>query len=128
MNKNQPVGTPCNSKPLDSQVDHIYKFVDTVEYVSGSIVTKSIMEKTTGMVTVSSYEAGQSRSLKLSPFDNLIQIIDGEAVIIIDDKSNTIGTGKSIIIPAHSKNRIQADKRFKMLSTVVKSGYEDVNI
>lgn len=106
----------------------IHKFVDAIEYVPGSIVIKSILEKTTGKITLSSFDAGQSQSLTSSPFDKLVQIIDGEADVFIDNKLNTIGTGKAIIIPARSRNKIQASKRFKMLSTVIKSGYGDITV
>lgn len=65
-------------------------------------------------------------AVKISPFDTFIQIIEGKAEIIIDDKTTILKTGEAIIIPAHSKNTIIANERFKMLSTVIKSGYEDL--
>ena len=52
-------------------------------------------------------------------------MIDGKAEIVIDGVSNLLDTGQSIIIPAHSRNTIKANIRFKMLSTIIKSGYED---
>jgi quercetin dioxygenase-like cupin family protein len=63
-------------------------------------------------------------SEKTSPFDTLIQIIEGTAEIVIDTVSNTLSAGEAIIIPAHSKNRINANGRFKMITTTIKSGYE----
>jgi quercetin dioxygenase-like cupin family protein len=62
-----------------------------------------------------------------SPFDTFIQVIDGKAEIIIHGKSNMLNTGQSIIIPAHASNSIKANVRFKMLSTIIKSGYEEVS-
>ncbi len=62
---------------------------------------------------------------KVSPFDTFIQVIDGKAEILIDDKSNQLNTGDSIIMPAHTKNTIKANVRFIMISTIIKSGYED---
>lgn len=64
-------------------------------------------------------------TLKTSPFDTFIQVIDGKAEIIIDNKSNILETGQSIIVPAHSHNTIKANVRFKMISTIIKSGYEE---
>ena len=55
-----------------------------------------------------------------------IQVIDGKAELIIDDKSHLLETGQSIIIPAHFRNTIKANVRFKMLSTIIKSGYEEI--
>ena len=62
--------------------------------------------------------------MKTSPFDTFIQVIDGKAEIIIYAKSNMLNTGQAIIIPAHAQNTIKANARFKMISTVIKSGYE----
>jgi quercetin dioxygenase-like cupin family protein len=61
---------------------------------------------------------------KISPFDNFIQIIEGSAEIVIDGTPNVLQTGSAIIIPAHSSNYIKANERFKMISTIIKSGYE----
>jgi len=105
-----------------------YRLVDTVEYVAGSVVIKSILTKQTGTVTVSSFDTGVGMLTKTSPFDNLIQILDGVAEIIIEEESNTVQTGQVIVIPAHAKNRIKANSRFKMLSTIIKSGFEDINL
>lgn len=106
----------------------IYQLADSVDYVPGSVVIKSIISKKTGTVTISSLDAGEVMSAKLSPFDRLTHIIDGEAEIIIDEKSNMVEKGQAIIIPAHTRNRIKANTRFKMLSTIIKSGYEDVSL
>lgn len=106
----------------------IYRLLDMVDYVEGEIVVKSIMNKKTGTVTLSAFDMGQGLQSKSSPFDCLIQILDGEAEIVIDDKSNKIEAGQAIIIPAHVKNRVKANTRFKMLSTIIKSGYEDISL
>ena len=106
----------------------IFKMVDILEYIPQSIVIKSILRKTTGIVSAVSLDSGEVLVGKLSPFDTLIQIIDGNSEVIIDDKSNLLKNGQSIIIPAHTKNIIKANVRFKMISTIIKSGYEDVNL
>ncbi|WP_282080449.1 cupin domain-containing protein [Aquimarina algiphila] len=105
-----------------------HELADTVDYIPGSVVMKAILKKKTGTVTISSFDMGEALPSKISPFDNLIQIIDGEAEIIINEKSSTIETGQAIIIPAHARNIVKANKRFKMLSTIIKSGYEDISI
>ena len=103
-----------------------YQLVDVVDYVPRSIVIKSILRKKTGTVNVSSFDAGEVLAAKISPFDNMVQVIDGVAEVIIDEKSTQLETGQVIIIPAHSTNKMKANERFKMLSTIIKSGYEDV--
>lgn len=98
--------------------------VEIVEYVPNSIVIKTIIKKTTGNITVTAIDTGEALTEKISPFDTFSQIIDGKAEIVIDGKSNLLQTGESIIIPAHTTNLIKANERFKMISTIIKSGYE----
>src|SRR4030042_562019 len=98
--------------------------VEIIEYVSNSVVIKSIIKKTTGNITAVSFDTGEAMVEKIIPFDTFIQIIEGNAEIIIDGISKILKTGQSIIIPAHSANIVRANERFKLLSTIIKSGYE----
>jgi len=98
--------------------------VEIIEYVPNSVVIKTIIKKTTGNVTAVSFDTGEALTEKIIPFDTFVQIIDGKAEIVIDGKSNLLETGQSIIIPAHSSNVVKANERFKMISTIIKSGYE----
>jgi quercetin dioxygenase-like cupin family protein len=105
-----------------------HQLVDSVEYVSGSVVTRSVLKQNTGTVTLSSFDAGEVQPTQYFPFDHLILILDGEAFLCMNEEFSTLEKGQAIIIPAHVKHWIKANKRFKMLSTVIKSGYEDVSI
>jgi quercetin dioxygenase-like cupin family protein len=98
--------------------------VEIIEYVSNSVVIKTIVKKTTGNISAVSIDGGEVLTKKIIPFDTFIQIIDGKAEIVIDGISNELDTGQSIIIPAHTSNIVKANQRFKMISTVIKSGYE----
>lgn len=100
--------------------------VEILEYVPNSVVIKTIIRKTTGNVTAVSFDSGEALSEKKSPFDTFIQVIEGKAEIMIDDQTFMLETGQSIIIPAHARNTIMANVRFKMLSTTIKSGYEEL--
>ena len=71
-----------------------------------------------------SFDTGEGLSEKTSPFDTFVQIIEGKANIIINKVSSLLLTGQGIIIPAHASNQIMPNGRFKMISTVIKSGYE----
>ena len=102
--------------------------VEIIEYIPNSVVIKTIIKKTTGNVTVSSFDSGEALTEKTTPFDTFIQVIDGKAEVVIEDRSHHLDTGQSIIIPAHSRNSIKANVRFKMISTIIKSGYEEVPI
>lgn len=101
--------------------------VEILEYISNSVLIKTIIKKTTGNVSAVSFDSGEALMEKTSPFDVFIQVIEGRAEIVIDDQSNTLETGQSIIIPAHSRNTIKANERFKMISTTIKSGYEELS-
>jgi quercetin dioxygenase-like cupin family protein len=104
----------------------VFIIVEILEYVPNSVVIKTIIRKTTGNVTAVSFDSGEALSEKKSPFDTFIQVIEGKAEIVIDDQSFMLETGQSIIIPAHARNTIMANVRFKMLSTTIKSGYEEL--
>ena len=101
--------------------------VEIIEYMPNSVVIKTIIKKTTGNVSAVSFDTGEALTEKISPFDTFIQIIDGQAEVVIDGKSHLLATGQSIIIPAHTRNAINANVRFKMISTIIKSGYEEVS-
>jgi len=98
--------------------------VEIIEYVPNSVMVKSIIKKTTGNITAMSFDVGEGLTERTSPFDTFVQIIDGKAEIVIDNISNFLNTGQSIVIPAHSSNKVKANERFKMILTIIKSGYE----
>jgi quercetin dioxygenase-like cupin family protein len=97
---------------------------EIIDYVPDSVVIKTIVRKTTGNINAVSLDEGGALTEQIIPFDTFIQIIDGKAEIVIDGKSNYLETGQSIIIPAHTSNIVKANGRFKMISTIIKSGYE----
>lgn len=110
-------------KELQKSRAHI--IVEIIEYIPNSVVSRTIIKKTTGNVTVSSFDAGEELAEKTSPFDTFIQIIDGSAEVVIDEKKFELILGEGIVVPAHARHCINAAKQFKMISTVIKSGYED---
>lgn len=102
--------------------------IEIIEYIPNSIVTKTIIRKTTGNVSIIAIDTGENLAEKISPYDTFVQIIDGNAEIVIDDKSNILRTGEAIIIPAHTPHSVKANERFKMISTIIKSGYDGISI
>jgi quercetin dioxygenase-like cupin family protein len=107
---------------LEKGKSHI--IVEIIEYVPNSVVSKTIIKKSSGNVSVMSFDSGEGLTEKTSPFDTLAQIIEGSAEIVIDKVSSLLHTGMGIIIPAHASNYIKPNGRFKMVLTVIKSGYE----
>ncbi len=117
-----------NVEHIEQEKGKTFTVVEIIEYIPNSVVIKTIIKKTTGNVTASSFDMGEALTEKISPFDTFIQVIDGEAEIVIDDESHVLKTGQSIIIPAHLRSIVKANVRFKMISTVIKSGYEEITI
>jgi quercetin dioxygenase-like cupin family protein len=118
--------TRNNGKPdtteLEKSRSHI--IVEIIEYVSNSVVSKTIIRKSTGNISVMSFDNGEGLTEKTSPFDTFAQIIEGKADIVINNVSHLLDTGMGIIIPAHETNYIKPNGRFKMILTIIKSGYE----
>lgn len=102
----------------------IFILSELIEYLPKSVNLKTIIKKPTGNVSIFSVDSGETLPEKILPFDTFIQIIEGRAEISINNHSHNLETGSSIVIPAHSRNTIKAKERFKMISTVIKSGYE----
>lgn len=98
--------------------------VEIIEYEPNSVISKTIINKTTGIVHVMSFDIGEALVEKIIPFDSYAQIIEGAAEIIIEGVSFFLETGQSIVIPAHKANIVKANERFKMILTIIKSGYE----
>ena len=93
-----------------------------------SAVFRTIIQKITGNIIALAIDSGEKLEEKISPFDSYIQIIEGESDIVIDNQSNILECGQAIIVPAHSTNLIRANNPSKMIITVIKSGYEGINI
>ena len=88
------------------------------------MVIETIIKKTTGNISVMSFDSGEGLTEKTTPFDTFAQILDGKAEIVISGVSHMLQTGQYIVIPAHTANCVKPNGRFKMILTVIKSGYE----
>ncbi|MBP7239352.1 MAG: cupin domain-containing protein [Saprospiraceae bacterium] len=97
---------------------------DLVQYVPNAVVTKSILEKPRGNISILSFDKGEGLIEKITPFDTFAQIIEGTADVVISGERNQLLTGQYIVIPAHSPYLVSSDQRFKMMVTVIKSGYQ----
>jgi quercetin dioxygenase-like cupin family protein len=92
-----------------------------VDYRSGSVVSCEILRKTTGKVTLFAFDAEEGLSEHTSPFDALVQILEGEAEITIAGKPNRVSEGELILMPANQPHALKALKRFKMILTMIRS-------
>jgi quercetin dioxygenase-like cupin family protein len=102
-------------------VGGVNRLVDLVAYQTGSVVSRTIIEKKTGTVTLFSFDEGQGLSEHTAPFDALVCLLDGEAEISISGKPFRLRGGEMIIMPAGQPHALKALKRFKMLLTMIRS-------
>ncbi|MGV8133905.1 MAG: cupin domain-containing protein [Mangrovibacterium sp.] len=102
----------------------IHILIEIIEYAPNTVVSRNIIRKTTGNISIVAIDTGEAVVAKIFPFDTFIQVIEGVAEVVIDEQSNVLHAGQGIIIPAHSPHIIKANERFKMISTVIKSGYD----
>ena len=99
----------------------IFNYTERIDYAAGAVVSKIVLKKETGNITLFSFDKGQELSEHTAPFDAMVFIVDGEADIIIGGKSNILKAGESIIMPANISHSLKAVERVKMLLTMIKS-------
>jgi quercetin dioxygenase-like cupin family protein len=107
-----------NTNDLSGQA---VKPVDLVSYQEGSIVSRTIIDKDAGTLTLFAFGEGQGLSEHTAPFDALVYLLDGEAEVTISGKSTNLKEGQMIIMPAHQPHALRAIKRFKMMLVMIKS-------
>lgn len=99
----------------------VFSLNDSVEYASGGILSKTILKKETGNISLFSFAKGEALSEHTAPFDAMIQIVDGKSEIIIGGKSFFLEAGQVIIMPANIPHAVKATEKFKMVLTMIRS-------
>jgi quercetin dioxygenase-like cupin family protein len=102
-------------------IGHEMSLGGLVEYQEGSVVSREVIGKKTGTVTIFAFDEGQGLSEHKAPFDAMVYIVDGEANIDVDRKPHHLKAGDMIIMPADHPHALQAIKRFKMLLIMIRS-------
>jgi quercetin dioxygenase-like cupin family protein len=102
-------------------VGQVIGLADLVDYQEGSVVSRAIIKKETGTVTLFAFGEGEGLSEHTAPFDALVHVLDGEVEIIISGKSSNLEAGEIIVMPADEPHSLKAVKRFKMLLTMIRS-------
>ena len=97
------------------------RLAELVDYQKGSVVSRTIVKKQTGTVTVFAFDEGQGLSEHTAPFDALVHIVDGEAEITVSGQAFTVRSGEFAILPADEPHALQALVRFKMVLTMIRS-------
>jgi quercetin dioxygenase-like cupin family protein len=104
-----------------SDQPEVSRVVDLVSYQAGAIVSRIIVKRETGNVTLFAFDAGQELSEHTAPYDALVQILDGEAMITVAGRQHRLTAGEIILMPAHQPHALKAISRFKMLLTMIRS-------
>jgi len=91
-----------------------------IEYSDGSVVSKQLIKCATGNITLFAFDKGEGLSEHTTPFDALLQVLEGEVEITIDNKHFKLRQGDSIILPANHPHKVQAAEKFKMLLTMIR--------
>ena len=99
----------------------IFSFNDSIDYSEGGIVSKTVLKKETGNISLFSFDKGEALSEHTAPFDAMITVVDGKGEVIIGGKSFILGSGQSIIMPANITHAVNAMEKFKMVLTMIKS-------
>lgn len=94
---------------------------DLIGYQQGSVVSRTLIDKKTGTVTLFAFDEDQGLSEHTTPFDALVHILDGEAEVTISGKTHRLTEGEMIIMPANEPHALRALKKFRMMLTMIKS-------
>jgi len=97
-----------------------FVFTDSINYQADGIVSKKIIQKDKGNITLFAFDTGQKLSEHTAPFDALVQVMQGSAEIIIGGKPKQLIAGQSIIMPANVPHAVNANERFIMLLTMIR--------
>jgi len=112
----QKPSTPGRFEPA-----RVVNIAALVDYQPGSIVSREILKGAKGKVTLFAFDAGEGLSEHTSPFDALVQVVEGEAEITISGKPHRVAGGELILMPAQQPHALKALKRFKMILTMIRA-------
>lgn len=109
---NQKMADDCRGKPIG--------LAKAVEYADGSVVSKTLLDKKAGTLTLFAFDAGQGLSEHTSPYDATVYILDGTAKLMIGGREVRARSGEMVIMPANIPHDVQAEERFKMLLIMIR--------
>jgi quercetin dioxygenase-like cupin family protein len=95
--------------------------VSLIDYQEGSVVSRMLIDKKTGTLTLFAFDEGQGLSEHTAPFDAFVYILDGKAEIVISSKTHNVDTGEIIIMPANEPHSLKALEKFKMMLVMIRA-------
>lgn len=106
---------------MSEKKPEVLKLEKLVDYQEGSVVSREIIKKQSGTVTLFAFDEGQGLSEHTAPFDAAVHVLDGAAEVTISGIPHTVGAGELLIMPAGEPHSLKAPARFKMLLTMIRS-------
>ncbi|MGB2863860.1 MAG: cupin domain-containing protein [Sedimentisphaerales bacterium] len=97
------------------------KMLELIEYANDSIVSKTLLDKSAGTITLFAFDQGQQLSEHTAPYDAVVQVLDGKARLTIGGEQQDVSQGQIIIMPANVPHAVNAGERFKMLLTMIRA-------
>jgi len=113
--------TGINKNGAKDLIGTAFDVAALLDYQEDAVVSREIIRKDTGTVTLFAFDKGQSLSEHTAPFDVLLQVVDGEAMVTLSKKKNAVKAGELIILPAGKPHAVFAKRRFTMLLTMVRA-------
>jgi len=110
-----------NAQVLPDCLGKGQNLVELIEYSKDSIVSKTLLDKSAGTITLFAFDQGQKLSEHTAPYDAVVQVLDGKAKVKIADEINELSQGQIIIMPANVPHAVNAGEKFKMLLTMIRS-------
>ena len=108
-----------NGKGIETA--QVMKMANFVDYQTGSVVSRTIIDKKAGTITFFAFDQGQGLSEHVAPYDALVSILDGEAEVTISGKAFHLRSGEMIILPAKKTHALRATAKFKMMLVMIKA-------
>jgi quercetin dioxygenase-like cupin family protein len=109
------------SGTLEACVSKRQCLTDLVEYSADSIVSKTILDKSAGTITLFAFDKGQQLSEHTAPYDAVVQVLDGHCQLTIDGRARQVSAGEIIIMPGNVPHSVTAQEKFKMLLTMIRA-------
>jgi len=109
-----------NSNP-ESLVGRVVRLADLLAYQDGAIVSRTIVDRKAGTVTLFAFDTGQGLSEHTAPFDALVYLLDGEMEVVISGKTLRVGAGEMLIMPANEPHALRAVDKSKMILVMIRS-------
>ena len=115
------MGSEQAQSKREMPIAEVVRFLDLVNYQEGAVVSRTLVNRTTGTVTLFAFDDGQGLSEHTAPFDALAYLLEGEAEITVSGKPLRTTAGEAVLMPANQPHSLKALSRFKMLLTMIRS-------